>query len=177
MSTATAAAQSLRDLINTIQDTHHAFLRNELPLIEKQIAALASRYGHKRPDLFHVQQKVQDLAGDLVLHLRKEEQILFPYVAALEDAEETGRPAPSACFASVRFPIRMMHLEHDNASDLLAELGALTDNYRPPEVLGVEGSELYSRLAALDSDLEAHIRTENEELFPRAILLEEMQQS
>lgn len=174
MSTTAAAAQSLRDLINHIQDTHHAFLRNELPFLEERIAKMASKHGQDRPELFEVQQKLQDLRDDLTVHLEKEERILFPYIAALEASREGVGPEPSGCFPSVRFPIRMMLMEHDTATEVLAELRSLTSNYAAPDGLCDCGREFYKRLEGLETDLQQHIALENNELFPRAIALEEM---
>jgi regulator of cell morphogenesis and NO signaling len=174
MSTETAAAQSLRDLINRIQDTHHVFLRTELPFLEERIAKMASKHGQERPELFEVQQKLQDLRDDLTVHLEKEERILFPYIAELEASRDSVGPEPSGCFPSVRFPIRMMLMEHDNATEVLAELRSLTANYAVPEGLCECGREFYQRLAGLESDLKQHIEVENNSLFPRAIALEEM---
>ena len=54
------------------------------------------------------------------------------------------------------------------------ELRAATGNYNPPKGTTCEcAQKFYQGLADLESDLLEHIRVENEELFPRAIELEE----
>jgi regulator of cell morphogenesis and NO signaling len=168
--------QSLGELIHHIIDTHHAYLRNELPFLEARIAKMCANHGQDRPELFAIQQTLQDLRDDLTSHLMKEEQVLFPYIQGIEEAQRTGLPAPEACFPSVRFPIRMMLMEHDGARELLANLRFTSGNYTPPDFACVNGREFYTRLEGLEKDLHEHIRVENEELFPRAVALEQMGQ-
>jgi regulator of cell morphogenesis and NO signaling len=178
MSTQTASplpvsAQSLSGLIQHIVETHHAYLRNELPFLEERIAKMCANHGQERPEMYRIQQILQDLRDDLTGHLMKEEQVLFPYIRGLEESQQTGRPAPEVCFPSVRFPIRMMVMEHDGAVELVSELRSVSYNYTPPEFVCANGREFYTRLEGLEQDLHEHIRVENEELFPRAVKLEE----
>jgi regulator of cell morphogenesis and NO signaling len=174
MASRSIAQQTLQGLISHILDTHHAYLRRELPRLEAIVARMSANHGQERPELFQIQQLLQDLRDDLSAHLLKEEQILFPHVARLERSVESLEPPPAACFASVQFPIRMMHMEHDRAQDLLRDLRSATSNYTPPTSVACEcAASFYKGLAELESDLLEHIRVENEELFPRAIALEE----
>jgi regulator of cell morphogenesis and NO signaling len=171
-----AATQSLGELIQHILDTHHAYLRSELPFLEERIAKMCANHGQDRPELFAIQQTLQDLRDDLMNHLQKEEQVLFPYIQGLEETRRTGGPAPEACFPSVRFPIRMMLIEHDGAQDLLGNLRRSSSNYTAPDFVCDNGRQFYTRLEGLETDLLEHIRVENEILFPRAVELEELGQ-
>jgi regulator of cell morphogenesis and NO signaling len=56
----------------------------------------------------------------------------------------------------------------------LQELRAATSNYTPPKSVTCDcAASFYKGLAELETDLLEHIRVENEELFPRAVALEE----
>ncbi len=169
----TLATQSLSELIAHIVDTHHAYLRTELPFLEERIAHMCANHGQERPELFTIQQTLQDLRDDLTAHMQKEEHVLFPYITGLEQANAAGTPKPEACFPTVRFPIRMMLMEHDGAQDLLANLRRASDGYTPPSFVCERGAEFYTRLHGLEADLKEHIRIENDVLFPRAIELEQ----
>ena len=173
MSTETATTPCWRQLITHILDTHHAYLRDELPYFERMIAKMCANHGQDRPELFATQQILQDLRDDLMAHLEKEEQILFPYISQLEESQEHHLPAPEACFPSVQFPIRMMLMEHDGAKDLLQNLRRTTGNYTAPDFACENGRAFFTRLEKLETDLHEHIRLENEILFPRSVELEE----
>src|SRR4051812_19798099 len=100
MATAAPAIGTVTALINRILDTHHVYLRRELPVLEQIINKMATNHGAERPELFQIQQLLQDLRDDLAAHLAKEEQVLFPFVSGLEAALQTGAPVPHACFPS-----------------------------------------------------------------------------
>ncbi len=178
MSTQTAPVQNaietapLVDLIQHIVSTHHAYLRSELPFLEQRIAKMCANHGKDRPEMFAIQQNLQDLRDDLFSHLGKEETILFPYITQLEQSGNR----PEACFPSVRFPIRMMLMEHDGAQELLQALRRNSSGYTAPDFVCENGREFYTRLHGLEVDLLEHIRVENDVLFPRAIKLEELGQ-
>ncbi len=166
------STHTVASLIQHIVQKHHVYMRNELPFLEARIAKMAGNHGEQRPELYTIQQLLQNLRDDIFSHLDKEEQVLFPYAVALEASHTTGAPAPHACFPSVHFPIRVMLTEHDTASGILAELRAVSSNYTVPEWVCDNGAEFFRRLEAMDKDLHEHIRVENEELFPRCIEME-----
>lgn len=167
------ASKPLRDVIAHIVDTHHVYLRSELPYLVQMIGKMCANHGHDTPWLVSAQQIIVDLKDDLLAHLQKEEQVLFPYVQQLEEANERHLPEPDACFPSVRFPIRMMMMEHDNAKDLLVNLRRVTSNYTAPAYACDKGREFFTRLENFEADMHEHIRKENDILFPRAVELEE----
>lgn len=103
----------------------------------------------------------------------KEEQILFPYIVAMERSVVETAPAPFAPFGTVKNPVRMMMMEHETVGDLLQELRALSSNYTVPADGCISYQTLYRALEAFEKDLHQHIHLENNILFPRAIELEE----
>ena len=48
--TASPTATSLADLCQHIIDTHHVYLRNELPFLEERIAKMCANHGQDRPN-------------------------------------------------------------------------------------------------------------------------------
>ena len=158
---------SLRELQAYIVKTHHVFTRNMLATLTQLSAKVAARHGEHHPNVLRVQALVGQLANDLLPHMMKEEQVLFPYIEALEAGEEYA-----SCFGSVRNPIRMMMMEHDAAADLLVELRKATSDYSLPGDACISFRALYERLHDLEQDLHRHIHLENNVLFPRAIALE-----
>jgi regulator of cell morphogenesis and NO signaling len=114
------------------------------------------------------------LNDDLTPHLLKEENILFPYIVALEAAAESGSPCERPPFMTVQNPVRMMLREHDTAGDLLREMRSVTSDYRVPEDACISYQTLYEALEEFEKDLHQHIHLENNILFRRAIEMEEV---
>src|SRR3974390_1512228 len=170
--TANFESMALTDLIAHISSTHHVFIRQESPRIQELANKVAPKHAASHPELRQVQEIFTALAEELSVHLMKEEQILFPYVAQLEEAELAGEPAPPAMFGTVANPIRMMEREHDGAGDALRMLRSVTKNYALPEDACTSYQMLYQALQGFEADLHQHIHLENNLLFPRSLALE-----
>ena len=114
-----ADAMSLTDLANHIEQTHHAYLKAELPRLDAITQKVVEVHGITDRRLADVRRAFVTLYEELVGHLVKEEQILFPMIRQLEAA--TGVPAFHC--GSVANPIRQMEWEHDSAGRALALAG------------------------------------------------------
>lgn len=165
-------SRSLSELMNHIVQKHHAYTRTELDRLDTLGAKVVSVHGQNHSELERVQSLFAALRGDLIPHMLKEEQVLFPHIARLEEAGKNGEPAPAAFFGTVRNPVQMMIREHDRAGELLRELRSACGNYEVPADGCASYHALYQGLEELEVDLHQHIHLENNILFPRAISLE-----
>jgi regulator of cell morphogenesis and NO signaling len=165
-------SESQRDLVRHIIDTHHGYIRAEVPRLLEMSAKVASKHGPSHPEVIQVQEIFEALAQEIEMHLFKEEHMLFPYIVELDDAVAAGQGAPQPMFGTVQNPVRMMLLEHDSAGTALRELRQVTSNYTVPPDACVTFLTLYRELQAFEADLHQHIHLENNILFPRAIEME-----
>jgi regulator of cell morphogenesis and NO signaling len=167
------SSDSLREISSQVVDTYHRYTREELDTLTPITAKVLGVHGERRPELAEVVVLIKDLTADLLPHMLKEEQVLFPFVEQLERAAENGSPAPTPFFGTVKNPIRMMMLEHDRVGDLLSRLRLVTENYTPPSSACFSYRELYRRLTEFELRTHEHIHIENNLYFPRAVALEE----
>lgn len=163
---------SLTELIAHILETHHIFTRSEMARIEALNAKVIGAHSANHPELLKVGNLFQRLCADLKPHMFKEEQILFPYIVAMEHAATAGQAFPFAPFGTVRNPIWMMTKEHDSAGEILRELRAVTADYRVPPDGCISYQALYQALEGFEKDLHQHIHLENNLLFPKAVEFE-----
>ena len=169
--------QSLAALINHIVETHHAYCREELVRLLPLLAKVESKHGQHHSELSQVQEHFGSLGDELTMHMMKEERVLFPYIAALEESSNRKELAPRAPCGTVQNPVRMMVEEHDNAGWLLKEIRSLTRDFAAPEDACTSFKALSQGLEAFEADLHQHIHLENNLLFPRAMAMEEASQS
>lgn len=165
-------AISLAGLIDHIVVEHHLFTRGELDRLDVLAETVLHAHGENHPELKRIRGLVTELGADLRPHMQKEEQLLFPYIVALENAATDGTiPAPPR-FGTVRNPVRMMAMEHETAGMLLQCLRNASHDFTPPADACYSYLTLYRGLADLEKDLHQHIHLENNVLFPRAVELE-----
>lgn len=158
----------LTALCDHIEQTHHAYLKTELPRLTAIVAKVVRVHGPSHPELAAVEQSLANLREELEPHMFKEEQILFPAIRRLEAAKS----APSFPFGTLANPIRMMEFEHDNAGAALHKMRELTSDYRVPEGACNTYVAMLDGLHTLEEDMHQHVHKENNILFPRAVQLE-----
>jgi len=163
---------SLAELIAHIVQTHHVFLRTEIPHIEKLADKVCEKHGANHPELAHIRSVFHGLAQELTLHLMKEENILFPYIERMEESVLQHEPILPPPFGTVANPVRMMEHEHDSAGAALKALGAASEDYNAPPDACTSYRALYTALSNFEKDLHRHIHLENNVLFPRAVEME-----
>jgi regulator of cell morphogenesis and NO signaling len=156
-------------LIDHILDTHHAYMKAQLPRVAALLAKVLQAHSDHHGEMLRAVAAVYGpMKAELDGHLAKEEMVLFPLVRALDGGAKTG----SFPCGSVQNPIRVMCMEHDSAGGALLELRRLTSDYTAPEDACNTFKALYFELADMERDLHRHIHLENNILFPRAIALE-----
>lgn len=158
-----AAGMSLTELADHIERTHHAYLKEELPRLVEMADRVAYKHGGRDPQLREVAATVQDLAGDMIAHMQKEEIVLFPLVRQIEAGVRGG------FHAAIAEPIQCMEAEHADAGRAIARLRELTEGFTPDAEACNTHRALLAGLAQLEGDLHRHVHKENNILFPRAL--------
>ena len=162
----------LAELAQYIVDTHHAFTQAEIARLTGLIAKVIAAHGGNHPELSRVQITFAGLSEELREHMRKEEELLFPYIAEMEEAARVRRRPPEPMFGTVQNPVAVMIMEHEGAAQALEKIRETTTDYLLPSDGCASYKALYQSLPAFAADLHQHIHLENNILFPRAIELE-----
>lgn len=163
----------LSDLADYIVKRHHSYVQKNIPFLKQNLDKIARVHGENHPELVEVRDHFFASAGELTMHMQKEELLLFPYVKNMEQAKKENQKLPNATFGSVSSPISEMIVEHQNEGERFEKISHLTGNYHVPE----DGCTTYEvtlkQLADFEKDLHRHIHLENNILFTRAKQLEE----
>lgn len=159
-------------LASFIEKNHHGYVRRMIPVLRMHTQKIASVHGGRHPELVEVARHFEAVATELEAHMLREEQMLFPFIAALEHASLTGGEPPRSPFGSVSNPIARMKIEHEHAGDEMATIRSLTSGYTPPEDGCTTYRVAFQELAEFEADLHQHVHLENNILFPKAIAIE-----
>jgi regulator of cell morphogenesis and NO signaling len=165
-----ASRLSASQLCDHIEQTHHAFLKSELPRLHVMLQKVVRAHGQRYPYMREVLDVFEPFMAELSRHTAKEEMVLFPLIRQLEE----GKPLGRCCGGTVANPISMMEREHSDAGEALARLRQLTGDYAPPADACTTFRAALDGLAELERDMHLHVHKENNILFPRALELEEM---
>ncbi|WGE75171.1 hemerythrin domain-containing protein [Actinobacillus equuli] len=146
----------LGEIIDFIIPRFHDTHRNQLPILIELAEKVESVHADSVDCPKGLATIIRKIYADLVNHMMKEEQILFPLIKA-------GRGKMAAA------PISVMEAEHDEAGNDVEAMQKLTNNFTPPEGACTSWRNLYQGLQEFAADLDAHVDLENHILFPRAL--------
>lgn len=162
----------LKFLVDYIINTHHQYVKDNTAFIKELADKVARVHGDQHPEAIRVADIFGQVANDLLLHLRKEEKILFPFIKELVNAEANGAAMEESAFGDVTNPIQMMEAEHEQAGEALQTIREITQNFTLPADACNSYMILYKKLDEYENDLHRHVHLENNVLFPKAIALE-----
>lgn len=166
------ADKSLSSLSSHIMAKHHSYVKRELPRLAQLAQKVVNRHGSTKSELPIIAASLMQIDEELTQHLAKEEAILFPYIAALEQSVAKRTAKPDNCFGTVANPIAMMIQDHDAAGSLIGEIRRLSGDFTTPDDACPTFHAFYDGLREFEQDLHQHIHLENNILFPRAVELE-----
>ncbi len=152
-------------LIDYIITIHHSYVNESAPVLKDLSEKVAAHHGSSLPYLISVNEKIKKLMCELTSHMKKEEQIVFPYIKTLETPDVLSVQG----FKSVNDPIAVMECEHEAAGEILQELRTITNGFIVPENACNSIRLLMHKLEEFETDLHTHIHLENNILFPKAL--------
>lgn len=157
------------ELIDHIENKHHRYVEEKIPVILQFLRKLCKVHGERHPELLEIFQLFNQSAADLSQHMKKEELILFPRVRKLasDSVEKTTMEQ-----GMVYSPIQVMMHEHDTEGERFRTIAQLSDNYQTPADGCTTYRVAYAMLKEFEQDLHLHIHLENNILFPKAIQME-----
>ncbi|WP_135365064.1 iron-sulfur cluster repair di-iron protein [Halosimplex halophilum] len=156
--------EGLADLADHVVETHHDYLREELPALQDLVAKVARVHGENHPELRELEAEFSELAEEMREHIEEEETELFPVVGKLDRGESPSTDEA----ARLREAIRTFEDDHAATADRLDRIAELTDGYAVPGDACASYRSMLDRLDRLERDTHMHVHRENNVLFPRA---------
>lgn len=159
-------------LADYVEKKHHRYVETQSPILKQYLAKLCRVHGERHPELFEIAEHFDKCAGELAMHMKKEELILFPAVRKMIKAKQTGTPWEKPHFGTIQNPIQAMMREHEDEGDRFRLIDELSNNYTPPADACNTYRVTFSLLQEFEDDLHRHIHLENNILFPESEALE-----
>ncbi len=136
---------------------YHDALRRDLPPLIEAARKVERVHGAKPSCPRGLGTLLEGVQAELLLHMRKEEDVLFPAIEAGTRGQAIHRP------------VRVLMEEHDEHGEHLRALRVLTHDYAAPPEACATWRALLGSLEKLEAELMEHIHLENNVLFPRAL--------
>jgi len=154
-------------LADFIEKKYHRETTRQIAAIQQYLDKICSVHGDAHPELFQIKDLFDEGAGELTVHMKREELVLFPFVRKMV---QTGK-RPVAAFGAVDNPIQALTHEHEQEGERFRKIAELTGGYIvPPD--GCQSYRLtFAMLEEFEAMLHLHIHLENNLLFPQALAM------
>ncbi|HEY1154270.1 MAG TPA: hemerythrin domain-containing protein [Pseudolabrys sp.] len=148
------APQETGALIDHILARYHETHRRELPELVRLARKVEAVHAGHAGVPHGLAEMLQRILGEIEVHMKKEELILFP---AMRRRAAGG----------LAVPIAQMRHDHDDHDAQLRAVDELTGHFTPPQDACGSWRALYQGTAKFADDFAAHLHLENDVLFPR----------
>ncbi len=166
------ASAPLGDLTEHIREKHHQYVREAIRRVLALLEKVTAKHAGNHAELLDIEKLFVQVGREMIMHMQTEEQILFPYIEALERAANGVATLEPPFFQTVRNPVQAMMEEHDAAAALVNQIRTASSAYTPPPDACTSYQVLYRDLQEFEADLHEHVHLENNILFPRAVEME-----
>ncbi|HEX4849459.1 MAG TPA: DUF542 domain-containing protein, partial [Puia sp.] len=156
-------------LADYIVHIHHEYLRAILPEAMESIQLFAKGHQKKYNYVTELSDIFCKLANEMLIHIRKEEEVIFPYIRQIVHAYENKESYASLLVRTLSKPVedKRMH-DHEIIVKSLQRIRELTNNYEIPANACTSHKVNLLTLQEIDNDLIQHLHLENNILFPKA---------
>lgn len=143
------------ELIDHILERYHQTHRRQLPELIQLSRRVEQVHAGKAGVPAGLADILQQALGELEVHMRKEELMIFPAMRRMDVA----RPLDG--------PTAMLRDDHSDQGAMLEQITAITNDFAVPADACATWRALYAGAAEFKHDLIEHIHIENNILFPR----------
>jgi len=154
-------------LLDYVLKIHHRGIRTNGPALLSLLEKVKNVHGENHPELFELGNLLEESLHDLEEHLQKEENVLFPYLYRLYDVSLKHKSIEPMHCGTIRNPIRVMMMEHENEGIRYKHIIDLTHHFTTPQDGCTSYHLLMRDLEAFVDALFEHIHIENNIVFPR----------
>lgn len=161
----------LRELIERIVSVDHVYFRTVLPEIQQLLSTVVEKYGCEDGVLRPLVRVFENLRMDLLIHMEKEELLLFPAIERYEAAVASGKPISGSPFAAFGGPVNVIEHEHETVGAAVRLIRDFTRSYSAQSNTCEMYQGLIEQLKMFELRLMDHMSLENNVLFARAAAL------
>lgn len=154
-------------LTDFIEKKLHRDTARQIWQIQEHLEKICRVHGEIHPELFTISDLFDESAGELSMHMKREELVLFPFIRKMLSSGKT----PAAAFGTIGNPIRVLTQEHQDEGERFQKIAGLTADYTAPADGCANYRLTFQELKEFEAMLHFHIHLENNLLFPRAAAL------
>lgn len=159
-------------LADYIEKKHHRYAAEKVPHILNGLYMIADLCGHSYPRLKDMHAMFGEAGRELQQHMKKEEEMLFPYIRKIALSRQENRRLEDRPCLSLEKPVNEFLKEHELEMNAFSQISGMAGEIQPLSADNVLFGTLLMQLKEFEADLCLHTHLENNILFPKALEME-----
>lgn len=162
----------VHEIVAYLKMTHASYLNNTVTDIEQKIKSLELEGSEDKKYIDLIRNFFEGYKSELTEHIMREEDVVFPYVLAVDEITKSGQFTDESKKVFESFSIEEYEEEHDDVEEKLMDLRTIMIKYVAPPANTNLYHSIIQDLFRLEEDLNYHSRIEEKVLIPKIILME-----
>ncbi|MFT5749381.1 MAG: regulator of cell morphogenesis and NO signaling [Ancylomarina sp.] len=163
-----------KDIVAYLKMTHSSYLNEKLLEIEILIESLQHAEAEDEKYILLISNFYEGYKNELTEHIMYEEEVVFPYVLAVEEICRAGVFSNQNREIYDSFSILRYQDAHDDVEEKLMDLKTIMIKYLTPPLNTSLYHKIIQLLFMLEQDLNYHSRIEDKVLIPKMISMEKV---
>jgi len=163
-----------KDIVAYLKMTHSCYLNDKLSEVEDLIEALQHVENEDEKYLLLIRNFYEAYKNEMTEHILHEEEVVFPYVLAVEEICKKGVISKTNQKIYDSFSILEYQDVHDDVEEKLMDLRTIMIKYLTPPLDASLYHKIIQTLFILEQDLSYHSRIENKVLIPKVVSMEKI---
>jgi len=158
-------------LVDYIINAHHGYIKENIGPIAAYTHKIAAVHGVHHPEVIKIAEIFDKIAGDLMIHLREEEEVFFPAIKRADATRKAGADLEAKDIKTIKDSLNKLRHEHEAVGDAIHTIRHLAKDYAIPDDVCNTFVITYQHLKEFEADLHKHVHLENNILFLKAAKL------
>lgn len=150
-------------LADYIVNVHHTYIRKTLPELLLLSQKVINAHSSHHPELVEIGAILEQVNSELMPHLAKEEEVLFPAIKSVLESPGPGLKE------KILSEISLLNEEHESAGSAMDKISVVSNHYEVPADACNTYFVYFRTLEQFEDDLHVHVHLENNILFKKTI--------
>ncbi len=160
-------------LIDYIIHIHHQYIDKAVPALGSALLSFGTGHSKKYPEILRITGLFDELSAVLVLHIRQEDEIIFPYIKQIDSANRRKDAYGNLFVRTLRKSLGLVEKENGQIGNLLNQIRELISDFSVPDKVCTNYQVLFHKLEEFCNNLRHYQFLESHILFPGAIAIEQ----
>lgn len=152
--------------------SYHMYVKEKAPILSQFLDMISKLYGQSDPHLHTIKDLFNQSFRIIERNLQNEENVIFPHIQNLIDAQRANSDKPVSTFEALDAPISVINGNNTRLMQLLEQIKQLSNDFTVSDYACNTYVISFSMLSEFYHKTQQYVSLERDVLFPKAVEIE-----